>query len=437
MKKINKKNKINKINKTRKIIRKWKGGNLLINYIKNKDEANAIKHIQENNGDIFKYDSHHRDPLFYAEKYNLTEVINEINQTKLKPRPRPRPLDKTRREKEEATEKEEESEEKDAYEPFLNAFINSNKWLELDDDHIIIVYRSNKLCLKKSYFNNIITDHLILTCIIKNNTLLFKETMKQKQYISLKPYGCKDPIIVEENKLVSKIKTKRIILLTDHDKKVFGISKMLVIHNPMSYDHYVKQYGIQADYQNPLAFYTSKWDNVINGYLRQGDPFFDHSTYFMDNIAIFGKNKPDAIKNIKNKLLLIDNAFHDAPLTQTNLVLYRGVKHKIDEPLYSGLQLSFLSTTDDFNTAISFTSYENNCCIYKLILDIGIPYIYLDFISQTQGENEFLLPRNLILEFKKQYKKEDENVFEFFATLDDNHRYKNTALCKEYSIFNV
>jgi hypothetical protein len=449
MKKNKRKTKKNKNNKI-------KGGNSLIEYIKKKDELNAIKTIRENNSEIFKYDNYNRDPLFYAEKYNLINVINEINKAKKKIEDEKyfytinklkgksylinNEGRKTRKQITIDTNPEIENDEtynKDSYEPFLNDFINSNLWLKLDDDNIIIIYDSKKLCLKRSYFNNIISDNIILKCIIKNNTLIFKVTIKQKQYISLKSYGYNDNIVIDEKKLVNKIKKNKIINLINTSKNLFGTNKSFIINNPMSYDDYVKQYGISYNYQNSLAFYTNKWDNVINGYLRQGESFFDTSSYFIDNIAIFGNNKTEAINNIKNKISLIDKAFYDAPLTQSNIVLYRGVKHKIDDPLYDGLQLSYLSTTDNFNTAIGFTSYDDNCCIYKFILDIGIPYIFLDFISQTQGENEFLLPRNLILQFKNQYEKDGENIFEFFVKLDNKERYKNIYLCNEYIITDI
>ncbi len=431
-----------------------KGGNSLIDYIKQKDELNAIKILRENDNEIFKYDNYNRDPLFYAEKYNLTNVIDEINNAKKKIgdekyfytihklKENPYLINKTRKTIKQITidsipEIEIENYTKDGYEPFLNNFISSNLWLEEDDDNIIIIYNSKKLCLKRSYFNNIILDNIILKCIIKNNTLIFKNTIKQKQYISLKSYGYDDNIIIDKTNFVNKIKQNKIINLINTNKNIFGINKLIIINNPMSYDDYVKQYGISYNYQNSLAFYTSKWDIVINGYLRQGEHFFDISSYFIDNITLFGNNKNEAINNIKNKISLIDKAFYDAPLTQTNIVLYRGVKHKIDDTVHDGLQLSYLSTTDDFNIAIGFTSYDDNCCIYKFILDIGIPYIFLDFISQTQGENEFLLPRNLILQFKKQYEKDDENIFEFFVKLDNKERYKNKNMCNEYTIVDI
>jgi hypothetical protein len=156
-------------------------------------------------------------------------------------------------------------------------------------------------------------------------------------------------------------------------------------------------------------------------------------------MSLFGNNKDEAILNIKNNIAIIDTAFFDAPKTQSNIVLYRGTKRNIDdsELEIGGIRTGYISTTDDINIASGFTSYDDNCCIYKLELDIGIPYIFLDNISQTQGENEFLLPRNLILEYKKRYSENGENIVEYFVKLDDKNRYKEKDYCKDYNTVNI
>lgn len=433
--------------KTRKLI---KGGNKLIKYIKeNKNktiENKAIEIIKEDKYDILKYDTLNRDALYYAEKYNLTNVIKEIKkakkeiedekyQSKIKT-VKSRTIYKTSSPESLLS----ISSNNTGFYPYLNTYIDVDDWLNQDNDNIIIVYGSKNICLKRSYFIDISIDNLILECLYKNNALLFKKMIKNNEYINLNRYGFDTNLIVNKDLFTKLIysSSKQIYNIIHTSTKLNGINKSFVLHNPNSYNEYVKNFGISYKYQNSLAFYTSHWDNVINGYLREGDNYFN-SSYFIKNIDLFGNNKEDAITNIQNHIKLIDAAFYDAPKTQSNIILYRGTKRKIDDPELEtgGIRPGYISTTDDFTIASGFTSYDDNCCIYKLELDIGIPYIFLDYISQTKGENEFLLPRNLILEYKKRYEENGENIVEYFVKLDDKKRYKEKSICKKYEIVEI
>jgi len=387
-----------------------------------------------------------RDALFYAKKYNLINVIEEIEKAK-------REIDDENYSKKitkiksfniqnsfpENINKELSPQsittDNLGFFPYLNSYIDVDDWIYENNENIIIVYNLKKICLKRSYFIDISIDNLILECLYNNNTLLLKQMTNKEDYVNLKRYGFDNNIIINKDEFMNLLNNSamQIFNLIKTNKKINGIDKAYVLYNPVAYNEYVKNFGISYEYQDTLAFYTSNWDNAINSYLRIGEEFFN-SSYLNEKMKEFGNNKEEAKNNIENKIKIIDSAFYDAPKTQSNIILYRGIKHKLDEPIYDGIQLGYLSTTDDINVAFGFTSYDDNCCIYKLKLDIGIPYIFLDYISQTQGENEFLLPRGLILQFKKKYEDKGENIFEFFVKLNDKNRYKENSICKKYEL---
>jgi hypothetical protein len=45
----------------------------------------------------------------------------------------------------------------------------------------------------------------------------------------------------------------------------------------------------------------------------------------------------------------------------------------------------------------------NNCCVYEIKIDKGIPYIDMKFSTENKSENEILLPRNLLITYIGDY----------------------------------
>jgi hypothetical protein len=453
------KTKHTKYNKNKYKYKQMKGGNNLFKYLRAKQQEKAIEFIKEHKYDIFKYDELDRDPLFYAEKYHLNDVIKEINTIKQEiednnyvdklnkikyqsNKPYNTPITKavtnTPITKAVTNTPITKAVTNTGYDPYLNDYIEIDKWLKEDTDNIMIEFNLKQICLKKKYFIDVIIDNLILKCIFKNNILIVKQMINTIDYINLKRYGFESNVIINKNNLLdilTNLQTQTIKLITTNEI-MNGINKTFILNNPASYNEYVTNNGISYLVQNSLAFYTSKWDEAINSYLRIGESYFN-STEFKNDSHFFGEKIEQSIINIKHKIALIDTAFYDAPKTQSNIILYRGIKQSLSQPIYDGIQLSYLSTTPDINIASGFTSYDDNCCIYKLILDIGIPYIYLDYISQTSSEKEYLLPRGLILVYKNKYIQNDETVYECFVKLDDNTRYQETSICSKYEILDI
>jgi hypothetical protein len=76
----------------------------------------------------------------------------------------------------------------------------------------------------------------------------------------------------------------------------------------------------------------------------------------------------------------------------------------------SGITQSYLSTSARRYAADGFTGYDRSlpygegvrCCLYKYILDVGVPYININQFVRfncTRSEAEILLPRGLMISF--------------------------------------
>jgi ADP-ribosyltransferase exoenzyme len=111
----------------------------------------------------------------------------------------------------------------------------------------------------------------------------------------------------------------------------------------------------------------------------------------------------------QDKIQRIDDCFLSDSVAQTNhdsddFMLYRGVKTRV--PLQVGhsfLLKNYTSTTTNLGVARRFTSDSktpNACCLYRLRLSRGIPYIDMRPFSKIKTEDEILLPRNLVMTYQ-------------------------------------
>jgi hypothetical protein len=207
-----------KKNQTKKKRQKRKigqiGGNHLIEYIKTKNSIKAIEEIHKNKYEVLKYDINNRDALYYASKYNLTNVIEEIEKAKkeiedenyLKKITKTKTKILSQPDNIEYLNHEVILSEKTGFYPYLNTYINIDEWIKETFDNIVIIYDSNNICLKKSYFIDVSIDNLILECVYKNNTLLLKQIINKDDYINLKRYGFNNNIITHYNSFIHFLK---------------------------------------------------------------------------------------------------------------------------------------------------------------------------------------------------------------------------------------
>ena len=178
-----------------------------------------------------------------------------------------------------------------------------------------------------------------------------------------------------------------------------------------------------------LKDYSFKWFKPINILLRMGydglNAYFTENklgkniTNFKNFISLDGKfTKPesisDAIENVQMRIDQIDSAFlNSAPRSKREMIVWRGKRgdyydesHSIHtvSPSKRNIDSGYISTTEDIKIALNFVnndtkekSYKKtkqHCCLYRIHIMEGIPYIDMTKLSKYQ-ESEILLPRDL------------------------------------------
>ena len=193
-----------------------------------------------------------------------------------------------------------------------------------------------------------------------------------------------------------------------------------------------------------LRDYSFKWFKPINILLRNG---YDGLIEYFEkkerergiinfkkflNMELLDKLKsPDniteAIDNVEMRIKHIDSAFLNAAprtprppktpktsrKTGEEMIVFRGKKgdyYNQPDSIYTGspskrnIDTGYISTTESIESALRFvnndiqaTEYKNtkkHCCLYRMHIMKGIPYIDMNTLSEYK-ESEILLPRDL------------------------------------------
>ena len=104
-----------------------------------------------------------------------------------------------------------------------------------------------------------------------------------------------------------------------------------------------------------------------------------------------GTSKHEVIQSVKRKIQKIDQCFMElAPRNESDTrIFYRGMRQVYPNMTDEGddvILRNFLSVSDSFQQAVKFINREKRCCIYKLVVDKGIPYI--NMITNTKYVQE-------------------------------------------------
>ena len=117
------------------------------------------------------------------------------------------------------------------------------------------------------------------------------------------------------------------------------------------------------------------------------------------------------------------NIFHNIPPLDHDLIVYKGIKQKVNLNLF---QYSFISTTINKQVAIKFAQHdENNVYIFKI--PSGSKIIPLALFSKYPNELEVLLPPN------GKYVMEKTNTFIYTQGDNINTTYINPSICEFYT----
>ena len=198
---------------------------------------------------------------------------------------------------------------------------------------------------------------------------------------------------------------------------------------------------------NALYDYSFKWDGPINSYLRYGDVYF-YTTIFKETFTYYGDTKKSAAEAIKNKIIDLDRAFLEAAPRHedSTKIYYRGMKEPFKNFKDVGDSITvfnYMSITTNLKVAVGFSGIGKvglaKCCVYKLVISNGVPYVNMINTTKYKHENETLLPRNLkltlinkeILPFKFNG---EIPLIVIKVSLQSNDQFKIHSGCKKFYI---
>jgi hypothetical protein len=297
----------------------------------------------------------------------------------------------------------------------------------------------NIFALNKNYIQNVNVRDIFLKCILINEQFLPYTTFKSKsEFYNLGFYFNRNILINLDEVKPSKLKgqlfnltlsnnkvtciNKEYLLLSnigiakpiktkliDLDKlsveekeqvKKEQDNKMIEIKNlPFNKDVYFDKLLAVA-----LKDYTYNWDIAINTFLRTNLSYFD-SVLFKKYSYRFGDTIEEAKQAVIDKIYDLDRVFLEAaPRNEnSNQVFWRGLKNKIIGLDKIGDKIavnSFTSVSRDISIAKQFTDKKSvpKCCLYKVLIDEGVPYIDMVNTTKYVKEREILLPRGLVFE---------------------------------------
>jgi hypothetical protein len=236
--------------------------------------------------------------------------------------------------------------------------------------------------------------------------------------------------------------------------------------------------SLDEDKIKTLQYYTYRGDIFLNCYINNDDNCFNveeniihrvddnnHMFYseeledylfkvqmlkiFKDNKNIIQKIEDKQLNNYdisEEQYILIFNQyikdindiFRDAPKTDKEIYLYRGVSHNyIIKNIRNGIKKyqydnyrnnNFLSSSLFVDKAYNYT-HKKNKIIYRFTIKPGVPLIFLEGISLAKGDMEVLIPNNTILKINDVI---DKYLYDSYNTFT-----KDIICPREYSDINI
>jgi len=321
--------------------------------------------------------------------------------------------------------------------PILLQTVDRRTWLnESPKDHFILEYGGGQMfALKKSYFKTVIPYFVLEAC-----------GHSAREYVSMEKYGIPIPAILPlaaVRYLASSAFTH--FRLTVSDKEVKTRPKLLIKNTVLHdvEDLHAEHISVLPERLIPyVRSYSHRWDTYINHFLRSGLSIDRYATenprFYTDFAASAKEGKKQLIEFIES----LDEAFEKyAEVSDTDITVYRGTKDLPDMLPYLGIVAGFTSTSTNPIVAENFSSIDHNCCIYRLVISAGVPFISVKKYSQHTTEDELLLPRGVFAELVDTIQPVDETYIKEYVvrirlvneTQFKQHRY----VCKTYPVAHV
>jgi len=333
------------------------------------------------------------------------------------------------------------------YDPIFLEKRKLNEWLDESEDNILVIFDKTSLkfsaspndsmkhksqdkvfCLKKQFLFDPEIKDIYVKCIIENEQVMVKKTYANKTTYNNIGYYINKNVLIDIKAIKPSLHNERIFKVSinseDEDKngenmyiskETLALSKIGVFKNkeinaldkkitnkniPYKEDVYFEKL-----LSNALFDYSYKWDGPINSYLRTGLPYF-LTPIFNQTYKVYGDTKKEACLAILAKVEDLDRAFLEAAPRHedSEKAYFRGMKQPFENFKKEGDSISvqnFMSITTNFKVAVGFSGIgkagQAKCCVYKILVSNGVPYINMINTTKYKAENETLLPRNLKL----------------------------------------
>jgi hypothetical protein len=373
------------------------------------------------------------------------------------------------------------------YDPIFLEKRKLNEWLDESEDNILVIFDKNSLkfsaspndsmkhksqdkvfCLKKQFLFNPEIKDIYVKCIIENDQIMVKKTYANKTTYNNIGYYINKNVLINIKAIKPSLHNERIFKVSINtenineagenmyiSKETLALSKIGLFKNkeintldkkitkkniPYKEDVYFENLLSRA-----LFDYSYKWDGPINSYLRLGLPYF-LTPIFNQTYKVYGDTKKTALLAILAKIEDLDRAFLEAaPRHEDSTKAYfRGMKQPFENFKKEGDSITvqnFLSITTNFKVAVGFSGIgkagQAKCCVYKILVSNGVPYINMVNTTKYKAENEILLPRNLKITFIKkatlahQYYGEIPVII-VRVSLQNNEQFKIPSGCKKF-----
>lgn len=123
------------------------------------------------------------------------------------------------------------------------------------------------------------------------------------------------------------------------------------------------------------------------------DDFMDFCKYYMNDLL----ERPILTQLLENYAEELNEIIHNAPRLPHDIITYRGStsEYHIPKGTREYTHTSFTSTSVNPNVAYKFarTVYPTvKCCIYEFTIPRSMPVIYLESVTEHEGEYEILMP---------------------------------------------
>ena len=379
------------------------------------------------------------------------------------------------------------------YDPIFLEKRNLKEWLDESDDNILVIFNKHSLkfsaspnssnenksqdkvfCLKKQFLFNPEIKDIYVKCIIENDQLMVKKTYANKTTYNNIGYYINKNVLIDIKTIKPSLHNERIFKVSINaesidtgkwraagennyisketlalskiglfkTKEINALDKKITNKNiPYKEEVYFESLLVKA-----LLNYSYKWDGPINSYLRSGLRYF-LTPIFNQTYKVYGDTKKIACLAIIDKVKDLDRAFLEAaPRHEDSAkIYYRGMKQPFENFTKEGDTITvqnFMSITTKFVVGVGFSGIKkvgkdliNSCCLYKIWISNGVPYINMVNTTKYKAESETLLPRNLKLTFIKKstlpYYGEIP-VIVISVSLQNNDQFKIPSGCSKF-----